>query len=67
MNYGDFVDDTSGARAAPFMQLLSITNPATAHQDFINNRLTSNPPGGGGVNSLESMGVTDKIKHFFVS
>lgn len=38
VNYGDFVDGTS-TKAQPYVQLLSVTDPATAHQDFVQTRL----------------------------
>ena len=38
INYGNFVDGTT-TRAPPYVQLLSVTDPSAAHQDFINNRL----------------------------
>ncbi|KAJ7758113.1 aspartic peptidase domain-containing protein [Mycena maculata] len=38
VNYGDFVTGAS-SKAEPYIQLLSITNPAEAHTDFVNTRL----------------------------
>ncbi|KAI0270006.1 aspartic peptidase domain-containing protein [Gloeopeniophorella convolvens] len=38
INSGDFVDGTK-TKAAPFAQLLSVTDPAAAHLDFVNVRL----------------------------
>ena len=38
INYGDFVDGTT-TKASPYVQLLSVTDPATAHQDFVTTRL----------------------------
>jgi hypothetical protein len=38
INYGDFVDGTS-SKAPPYVQLLSITDPAAAHLDFVQTRL----------------------------
>ena len=43
INYGDFVDGTT-TKALPYVQLLSVTDPAAAHQDFINNRLGGAAP-----------------------
>ncbi|KAH9969733.1 aspartic peptidase domain-containing protein [Russula dissimulans] len=40
VNYGDFVDgNTNTTRASPYLQFLSITDPASAHLDFVNTRL----------------------------
>jgi hypothetical protein len=38
INYGDFVDGTT-TKAPPFAQLLSLTDPAAAHSDFVQTRL----------------------------
>ena len=38
VNYGDFVDGTT-TKAQPYVQLLSVTDPAAAHQDFVQTRL----------------------------
>jgi len=38
VNYGDFVDGTA-TKAQPYVQLLSVTDPAAAHQDFVQTRL----------------------------
>jgi hypothetical protein len=38
INYGDYVDGAT-TKASPYVQLLSTTNPASAHLDFINVRL----------------------------
>jgi hypothetical protein len=38
INYGDYADRTA-TKTAPYVQLLSITDPSTAHQDFISTRL----------------------------
>ena len=35
INYGDFVDGSTSTTASPYVQLLSITNPASAHADFL--------------------------------
>lgn len=43
INYGNFVDGTT-TRAAPYVQLLSVTDPSAAHQDFIDNRLGGAAP-----------------------
>jgi hypothetical protein len=44
MDFGDFVDDVKSDTGAPFVQLLSLTDPAKAHHDFVQVRL-------GGVDS----------------
>jgi hypothetical protein len=38
INYGDFVDGTTN-KAPPYAQLLSLTDPAAAHLDFVDVRL----------------------------
>ncbi|KAH9989723.1 aspartic peptidase domain-containing protein [Russula compacta] len=38
INYGNFVDRTT-TKAPPYVQLLSVTDPAAAHLDFVNARL----------------------------
>lgn len=43
INYGDFVDGTT-TKAPPYVQLLSVTDPTAAHQDFINMRLGGATP-----------------------
>lgn len=44
INFGDFVDGSVNTTADPYVQLLSITDPASAHADFINVRLNPTPP-----------------------
>lgn len=46
INFGDFVDGSVDTTADPYVQLLSITDPASAHADFVSVRLnhTSAPP-----------------------
>ena len=39
MDFGDWVPTSSNDRGHPFMQLLSVTDPASAHQDFVTKRL----------------------------
>ena len=39
VDYGDFVDGNTSNTAAPYLQFLSITDPASAHADFLNVRL----------------------------
>ena len=42
LNYGDFIDGSTNHTAAPFAQLLSTTDPAAAHADFVATRLNGN-------------------------
>ena len=46
INFGDFVDGSVNTTADPYVQLLSITDPASAHADFVSVRVdhTSTPP-----------------------
>ena len=39
VNYGDFVDGNTSNTAAPYLQFLSTTDPASAHADFLSVRL----------------------------
>ncbi|KAI0250550.1 aspartic peptidase domain-containing protein [Lactifluus subvellereus] len=39
LNYGDFIDGSTDKTAAPFAQLLSTTDPGSAHTDFVATRL----------------------------
>jgi len=39
LNLGDFVDDTSATRGAPFVQFEPLTNPTQAHKEFVTVRL----------------------------
>lgn len=39
LNWGDFVDDVSAPRDSPYVQLLSTTNAAQAHKEFVDTRL----------------------------
>ncbi|KAJ3817766.1 aspartic peptidase domain-containing protein [Lentinula raphanica] len=39
-NYGDFItDNNASARGDPYVQMISTTEPADAHSDFVNQRL----------------------------
>ncbi|KAI0301931.1 aspartic peptidase domain-containing protein [Multifurca ochricompacta] len=40
LNYGDFIDGSINNTANPFVQLLSTTDPAAAHADFVATRLS---------------------------
>ena len=48
INYGDYVDGAQ-TKASPYVQLLSTTNPTSAHLDFVNVRLGGNDTTGGQV------------------
>ncbi|EJD00481.1 acid protease, partial [Fomitiporia mediterranea MF3/22] len=39
INFGDFVDGSNSSVADPYIQLLSVTDPGSAHTDFVNARL----------------------------
>ncbi|KAG8889958.1 hypothetical protein FRB98_001692 [Tulasnella sp. 332] len=39
MDYGDFISETSTDKGDPFIQLLSVTNTASAHADFVKVRM----------------------------
>lgn len=45
VDYGDFVDGNTNTTAAPYVQLLSTTDPASAHADFISVRLNQTTGG----------------------
>lgn len=57
MNYGDFIAGTS-SKAAPYMQLLPLTDPAAAHRDFVNTRLGGIDTTGNSTYALLSKGQT---------
>jgi hypothetical protein len=38
VNYGDFVDGNTSTTATPYVQLLSMTDPASTHADFLSVR-----------------------------
>jgi hypothetical protein len=42
LNYGDFINGSTSNTASPFVQLLSTTDPAAAHADFVATRLNGN-------------------------
>jgi hypothetical protein len=46
INYGDFLDGSTNKTANPYVQLLSTTNPASAHADFLRVRTTTTTTGG---------------------
>ena len=39
LDYGDFTDDSASNTSSPYVQLLSTTDPAEAHADFVATRL----------------------------
>jgi hypothetical protein len=39
LNYGDFIDGNTTNTANPYVQILSTTDPAAAHADFVATRL----------------------------
>lgn len=41
VDFGDFVDRNPESQADPYMQLLSVTDPADAHNDFVQSRLST--------------------------
>jgi hypothetical protein len=47
-DYGNFIEDSSNDRGDPYVQLLPLTDPTTAHADFVQVRLsgqdTTNSP-----------------------
>ncbi|KAI9507214.1 acid protease [Russula earlei] len=42
LNYGDFIDGSTSNTSAPYVQLLSTTDPAEAHSAFVAERLGGN-------------------------
>ncbi|KAF5380669.1 hypothetical protein D9757_007060 [Collybiopsis confluens] len=57
-NYGDFVNDNNGtARNDPYMQLLSTTDPADAHNDFVTQRLNGDDTTGNQVLGAPTSGT----------
>jgi hypothetical protein len=57
INFGDFVDGSVDTTADPYVQLLSVTNPAAAHAEFVNVRLNHT----GAAASSTPAPVVDKI------
>jgi hypothetical protein len=39
VNYGDFIDGSTSNTSSPYVQILSTTDPAKAHADFVATRL----------------------------
>jgi len=42
LNYGDFIDGSTSNTSNPYVQILSTTDPAKAHADFVATRLGGN-------------------------
>ncbi|KZT70994.1 acid protease [Daedalea quercina L-15889] len=55
VDLGDYVDGSTASTADPYIQLLTLTNPAEAHKDFVDQRL-------GGVDNTDS--TAQKIKPY---
>lgn len=71
INYGDFVDGSTSSTAAPYVQLLPMTDPAEAHADFVAVRLDGADTTGSQNNTGSGSGPgsgnndTNKAKNFF--
>lgn len=63
INYGDFVDGTK-TKAPPYVQLLSTTDPASAHLDFVNIRLGGTDTTGNQMLSSSTTSSPDDIDAF---
>jgi hypothetical protein len=42
LNYGDFINGSTSNTSDPYIQILSTTDPAEAHADFVATRLSGN-------------------------
>ncbi|KAH9179356.1 aspartic peptidase domain-containing protein [Lactarius sanguifluus] len=60
INYGDYVDGAN-TKAQPYVQLLSTTDPASAHLDFVNVRLGGTDTTGGQMLSASNPDNVDDI------
>ncbi|KAH9020772.1 aspartic peptidase domain-containing protein [Lactarius hengduanensis] len=60
INYGDYVDGAN-TKAQPYVQLLSTTDPASAHLDFVNVRLSGTDTTGGQMLSASNPDNVDDI------
>ncbi|KAH9016861.1 acid protease [Lactarius pseudohatsudake] len=60
INYGDYVDGAN-TKAQPYVQLLSTTDPASAHLDFVNVRLSGTDATGGQMLSASNSDNVDDI------
>jgi hypothetical protein len=66
INYGDYVDGAN-TNASPYVQLLSTTNPASAHLDFVNVRLGGTDTTGGQVLTDEPTSSSNDIDNIHKS
>ncbi|EMD37877.1 hypothetical protein CERSUDRAFT_114514 [Gelatoporia subvermispora B] len=75
VNFGDFVDGSSSNTAAPYIQMLPVTSPSAAHDDFVQERLDGNDsgqnfqllpanPDGDGDDDSDSKSFSQKIKPY---
>ena len=60
INYGDYVDG-SNTKALPYVQLLSTTDPTSAHLDFVNIRLGGTDTTGDQMLSATSTSSPDDV------
>jgi hypothetical protein len=51
-DYGNFIEDSSNDRGDPYVQLLPLTDPTTAHTDFVNVRLNGTDTTGSASQAL---------------
>jgi hypothetical protein len=72
LDYGDFVDATTSNTASPYVQLLSTTDPAAAHNDFVATRLngtdtsgSQHKPGSGSGSGSNNNSTVGGAKGFF--
>ncbi|KAI0823632.1 aspartic peptidase domain-containing protein [Trametes gibbosa] len=73
MNFGDFVDGSQTQVGDPFVKLLALTDPAEAHEDFVQQRLggidttgqqTLLPPPPQEVNTVVAETASQKLRPF---
>ena len=57
LDYGDFTDDSASNTSSPYIQLLSTTDPAEAHSDFVATRLNGKDTTGSQYYSSGGKGV----------
>ena len=71
LDYGDFIDTTTNNTATPYVQLISTTDPTTAHNEFVAMRLNgTNPLGSSGSHSGSvrmAKGLLEKYKTLFIA
>ena len=56
LDYGDFIDTTTNNTASPYVQFLSMTDPTTAHKEFVAMRLNGTNPLGTNQQANQSSG-----------